>query len=71
MKLLFVIPTYTQGGTNRSLQFLLSTLKNSNFEIYILCLKDEGIYQTLFANYNIIKKNKQNKKGMIFALIYM
>lgn len=57
MKLLFVIPTYTQGGTNRSLQFLLSTLKNSNFEIYILCLKDGGIYQTLFANYNIIKKS--------------
>ena len=33
-KLLFLIPTYTQGGTNRSLQFLLSML-NSN-DLYIM-----------------------------------
>lgn len=54
--LLFLIPTYTQGGTNRSLQFLLSMLNSNDFNIYILCLKDGGVYKTKFSNYNIIEE---------------
>ena len=54
-KILFIIPIYSHGGTNRSLQFLLSLINPQEFDIYILCLIDKGIYKETFNNYKTIK----------------
>ena len=54
-KLLFIITSYIHGGTNRSLQFLLSVLNPEQFDIYLLCIVDGGAYQKVFKDYKVIK----------------
>ncbi len=58
-KLLFVIPEYIHGGTNKSLENLLSLIDKEKYEISIFCLYEDGAdyYKKLFAPY-IFKKSK-------------
>ena len=57
-KILFIIPEYSHGGTNKSLENLLTLIDKSRYEIHIYCLYEDGpdYYKNLFAPY-IIKKS--------------
>jgi len=56
-RVLFVIQEYTQGGINKCLENMLSFLDDSNFEIYIYCLYEDGgdYYKQVFKNRTIQK----------------
>lgn len=58
-KLLFVIPEYSHGGTNKSLENLLSLIDKSKYDISIYCLYEDGgeYYKKVFAPY-ILKKSR-------------
>lgn len=57
-KLLFVIPEYSHGGTNKSLENLLSLIDKTKYQVSIYCLYEDGedYYKKLFAPY-ILKKS--------------
>lgn len=57
-KILFVIPEYSHGGTNKSLENLLSLIDKKKYEISIYCLYEDGgeYYKKIFAPY-ILKKS--------------
>ena len=41
-KILFVIPEYSHGGTNKSLESLLSAIDEKRYEISIFSLYEDG-----------------------------
>ena len=53
-KVLFIIPTFSHGGTNKSLENLLSLLDQNKFEFYIYCFAKEGEYRKIFSQYKIV-----------------
>ena len=57
-KILFVIPEYSHGGTNKSLENLLTLIDHTKYDISIYCLYEDGgpYYKNIFAPY-IIKKS--------------
>lgn len=57
-KLLFVIPEYSHGGTNKSLENLLSLIDKTKYDISIYCLYEDGgdYYKKVFAPY-VLKKS--------------
>ena len=58
-KILFVIPEYSFGGTNKSLENLLAQMDKEKYDIAVYCLYEDGgdYYKKVFAPY-IIKKSK-------------
>ena len=58
-KVLFVIPEYSFGGTNKSLENLLVLLDNQKYDISVYCLYEDGgeYYKKVFAPY-ILKKSR-------------
>ena len=58
-KVLFVIPEYSHGGTNKSLENLLSLIDKQKYEISVYSLYEDGglYYKEIFKPY-IIKKSK-------------
>ena len=58
LKLLFVIPEYSHGGTNKSLENLLFFLNKENYDIHIFSIHEDGgiYYKKIFKDY-IIKKS--------------
>ena len=58
-KILFVIPEYSHGGTNKSLENLLSFLDKEKYDISIYSLYEDGgdYYKNIFKPY-IIKKSR-------------
>lgn len=58
-KILFVIPEYSHGGTNKSLENLLSFLDKNKYEISIYSIYEDGgdYYKNVFKPY-IIKKSR-------------
>lgn len=56
-KILFVIPEYSHGGTNKSLESLLSTIDEKRYEISIFSLYEDGgvFYKNIFNPYIIAK----------------
>ena len=59
MKILFVIPEYSHGGTNKSLENLLSLIDKTIYQISVYCLYEDGgeYYKKVFAPY-ILKKSR-------------
>lgn len=57
-KVLFVIPEYSHGGTNKSLENLLTLLDKKKYEISIYCLYEDGgsYYKEVFKPY-ILRKS--------------
>lgn len=57
-KILFVIPEYSHGGTNKSLENLLHFIDKDRYEISIFCLYEDGgqLYKDIFAPY-VVKKS--------------
>lgn len=58
-KLLFVIPEYSHGGTNKSLENLLSLIDKTKYQISVYCLYEDGgeYYKKILAPY-ILKKSR-------------
>ena len=58
-KILFVIPEYSHGGTNKSLENLLGLIDKEKYGIFIYCLYEDGddYYKRLFAPY-MLKKSR-------------
>lgn len=58
-KLLFVIPEYSHGGTNKSLENLLAFIDHTKYDISIYCLYEDGgdYYKQVFAPY-VLKKSR-------------
>ena len=58
-KILFVIPEYSHGGTNKSLENLLSLIDKKKYKISIYCLYEDGgeYYKRVFARY-VLKKSR-------------
>lgn len=58
-RILFVIPEYSHGGTNKSLENLLLFLNKEMYDISIFCLYEDGgdYYKKVFAPY-ILRKSK-------------
>ena len=57
MKILFVIPGFQHGGTNKSLLNLLKLSENSGYEPHILSLSSEGPYRESFQPFNVVETN--------------
>lgn len=57
-RLLFVIPYLTTGGTNRSLQCLLSFIDAGQYEVDIYVLAKGGVYTNLFPNSKLLPVDK-------------
>ncbi len=58
-KILFVIPEYSHGGTNKSLENLLTFMDKSKYDISIYCLYEDGpdYYKKIFQPY-ILRKSR-------------
>jgi len=58
-KLLFVIPEYSHGGTNKSLENMLSLIDKTKYDVAIYCLYEDGgeYYKEVFAPY-VLKKSR-------------
>lgn len=58
-RLLFVIPEYSHGGTNKSLENLLSLMDKTKYQISVYCLYEDGgdYYKKVFAPF-ILKKSR-------------
>lgn len=54
IKLLFILQSYSHGGTNKSLQNLLSLLNTEVYEYYIFSTNKDDVYKKIFSQYNII-----------------
>lgn len=64
-KLLFVIPEYSHGGTNKSLENLLHFIDRDKYEVSIFCMYEYGCdyFKRLFQPYFI-------KKSLIYTLAH-
>lgn len=71
--ILFVIPYLTTGGTNRSLQCLLSFIDSTQYDVDVFVLAEGGVYQGGFPNSRILPcdglvdsiiGHYSNKKGL-------
>lgn len=77
-KLLFVIPEYSHGGTNKSLENLLHFIDKEKYEVNIFSLYEDGgrLYKDIFAPYVVGKSllyrfahdNKLTRKVMGLAM---
>ncbi len=56
-KLLFIIPAFNHGGTNRSLMHILSYMDNSKYAIDIFSISDMGPYKKAFSSYNVLRRD--------------
>ena len=54
-KLLFILSSYSHGGTNKSLQNMLSLMNKDAYDYYIFTTNKNDIYKDVFSNYNIIE----------------
>lgn len=54
-KILFIIPAYKHGGTNKSLENLLHYV-NDKFDVYILSMSSIGPYKDIFKRYKLYSK---------------
>lgn len=64
-KILFIIPEYSFGGTNKSLQNLLNLLDETKYKVSVFCLYEDGgkYYKEVFKKYVL-------KKGIIYYLLH-
>lgn len=64
-KLLFVIPEYSHGGTNKSLENLLNFIDKEKYDVSVFSLYEDGgrLYKDIFAPYVV-------KKSLIYHLFH-
>lgn len=54
-KLLFILQSYSHGGTNKSLQNMLSLLNKDVYDFYIFSPNKTDIYENIFSQYNLLR----------------
>jgi len=52
--LLFIIPTFNHGGTNKSLMHILSSMDRKKYSIDIFAVTNNGPYKKLFSTFNVL-----------------
>lgn len=57
-KILFIIRDFRQGGIPRCLQSLLSTLDETQYNIDLLCLHQDGPYKNSMPNCQVLTQDK-------------
>lgn len=57
MKVLFVMPAFRQGGTNRSLQYLLQALEGTSIDFSLFALSQQGPYRAVFERYRMLPED--------------
>ncbi len=57
MKLLFIIPAFSHGGTNKSLMHILSLMGKYGYDIDIFVMSDMGPYKRAFTSYNVMHRD--------------
>lgn len=63
--ILFVIPEYSFGGTNKSLQNLINLLDTTKYKVYVYCLYEDGgnYYKNVFKKFIV-------KKGLFYYFLH-
>ena len=63
--ILFVIPEYSFGGTNKSLQNLINLLDTTKYKIHVFCLYEDGgnYYKNVFKKFIV-------KKGLFYYFLH-
>lgn len=56
-KVLFVVQGFRQGGANRSLQYLLPVLEQSEIQISVFSLTHQGSYYSVFSKYTLLDED--------------
>ncbi len=56
--ILFVITSFRHGGTNKSLESLLSLLDKSKYRIDVFALEHFGSYEKMLRNCRILEQDK-------------
>jgi glycosyltransferase involved in cell wall biosynthesis len=56
-KLLFIIPAFNHGGTNKSLMHIFSFIDKSKYDMDIFAMSDMGPYKKSFSSYNILQRD--------------
>lgn len=54
-KLLFIIPSYLHGGTNKSLQNILLSVDRMRYDIRIYSIFDGGVYKKVFSKFTVAR----------------
>lgn len=54
-KILFILSSYSHGGTNKSLQNMLSLMDKNIFDFFIFTTNKKDYYKDIFSKYNIIE----------------
>lgn len=57
-KILIITPSFSHGGTNRSLINMLGMLNNKDLNIEIFSMAHTGPYKEIFQKYNLLPENK-------------
>ena len=55
-KLLFVIPAFKHGGTNKSLLNILSCIDKNKYEVSVFSMSHVGPYKSILSQYDILKR---------------
>lgn len=72
MKILFVIPAYSIGGTLSSLMSLLEIIKDEDYDISFFAISPDGPYRERLSQYGKViggKQNSENKQLFSLSLI--
>lgn len=75
MKILFVVPSFRNGGTNTSLRNMVSVLHNDNLKLYVFAITDEGPNKEFLKHYCILlnpsgaQSTNRDKKNIIISFL--
>lgn len=56
-KVLFIIPAYNHGGTNKSLQSILSLLNKEKYDIDVMSMSTIGPYKSILSKYKLLPRD--------------
>jgi len=56
-KVLFIIPAYNHGGTNKSLQSILSLLNKEKYDIDVMSMSTIGPYKNILSEYKLLSRD--------------
>lgn len=75
MKILFVVPSFRNGGTNTSLRNMVSVLHNDHLQLYVFAITDEGPNKAFLTQYCTLlnpsgsQSTNKNKKNLVISYL--
>lgn len=73
MKILFVVPSFRNGGTNTSLRNMVSVLHGGNLQLYVFAITDEGPNKEFLKQYCTLlnpsgaQSTNRDKKNIVIS----